>query len=265
MIRELARRLAELARRLRLRSSRQPDRRWTYHTSRTEVDEAIATVRPFTMLSRHRLESLYDQARHLETAGIPGSLVECGAWRGGAAGLVALANLKYGDRRRRLHLFDSFEGIPEPDEEVDGGRAIAEARRAGVGTGGRVIANPQFYEELGRGYGELERCRHLLEELIGYDPAYIEYHEGFFQDTVPSAADRIGEIALLHLDGDWYASTKTCMDHLYDSVVSGGLVVIDDYGAYDGCRKAVDEFLADRGLSVYLFQVDEEVRAFPKP
>ena len=79
------------------------------------------------------------------------------------------------------------------------------------------------------------------------------------------AAPAIGPIAILRLDGDWYASTKICLEHLYDQVVSGGFVIVDDYGTYEGCRKAVDEFLAARGLHVFLSHVDPDCRYWIKP
>jgi O-methyltransferase len=69
----------------------------------------------------------------------------------------------------------------------------------------------------------------------------------------------------LRLDGDWYASTKICLDHLYDKVLKGGFIIVDDYGAYEGCKKAVDEFLARRALDVRLQKVGSELRFFVKP
>lgn len=233
---------------------------------RDDLHLLIRTVRPYTMLSDARLASIYDQVMHLERNRIAGCFVECGAWRGGCAGLMALVNLRYGEAPRALHLFDSFEGIPEPDAAVDGERAVLEAERFGMKPSGRLIPNPQFYENMGRAVGRLEDCKHLLETVVCYPPGYIHYHKGFFQETVPAVSPEIGEIALLHLDGDWYDSTKVCLDGLYDLVTPGGLVTIDDYGAYDGCRKAVDDFFGSRGEPApYMHRVDTEVRVFAKP
>lgn len=71
-------------------------------------------------------------------------------------------------------------------------------------------------------------------------------------------------IAILRLDGDWYASTQICLEHLYDLVVPSGFVIVDDYGTYDGCRKAVDEFIAARGLTIHLEPVDSECHCWIK-
>lgn len=225
---------------------------------------AIGRVRQHTMLPYPRLEALFDQCRHVETTPLSGAYVQCGVWRGGSAGLMALANLQYGKARRPLHLFDTFAGIPQPDAQIDGPRAVGEAERAGIGTEGRLESNPGFYENMGRAVGRIDDSRGLLLDEIGYDEAEVHYHIGLFQETVPQAQD-LGPIALLHLDGDWYASTRVCLEHLYDRVVIGGLVVLDDYGAYEGCARAVDEFLRCRGIRAYLHPIDAESRLLIKP
>ncbi len=221
-----------------------------------EVHEKISIVREHSMLPYARLYSLYEQAVYCERAPIGGSFVECGTWEGGAIGLMALANLAHGRSRRDLHLFDSFEGIPEPDETMDGARAVHEARAAGGGAQGRLVALRDLYDSA----GTLEANRALLEETIGYDPSHLHYHQGWFQETLPRKAATAGEIAILRLDGDWYASTKVCLDHLFDRVVAGGFVIIDDYGRYDGCRTAVDDFLHREEIVTYLHRIDNEGR-----
>jgi O-methyltransferase len=228
-------------------------------SSQSEIQEMIARVSSHTMVTTPRLISLVHQVRLCEATGIPGAYVECGVWKGGAMGLMALANLKYGTMRRDLHLFDAFTEICEPDEKVDGDRAVQEARSwtRGGGTTGRLTPLTGFYDAFG-GPGSLEENVELLERTIGYDSERIHYHEGWFQDTLPRDAESVGPIAILRLDGDWYASTKTCLEHLYDQVVSSGFVISDDYGTYDGCRKAVNEFIAQRGLHVQTHKVDSE-------
>ena len=228
-------------------------------------EDDLAIVRDFTMLSRRRLLSLYECVVSCERNNLEGAYVECGVWKGGAVGLMALANLRYGNNKRHLHLFDTFEGVPEPDEKVDGERAIEEARKFGVQTLGRLTCNPQFYENMDREVGTLEINKTLLEQVISYHTDFIHYHKGFFQDTVPDIAHHVGTIAILRLDGDWYSSTKVCLDHLYDKVAKGGFVIIDDYGAYDGCKKAVDEFLSERAIRVRLRKVGSELRYLVKP
>lgn len=231
-----------------------------------DVREMIACIRGSTMVTLPRLISLVEQVRHCEQADVPGAFVECGVWKGGCMGLMALANLRYGKARRDLHLFDAFTEICEPDETIDGDRAVREVRawtRGAGGTAGRLTALTGFYDAFG-GPGTLEENVELLERKIQYDARKIHYHKGWFQDTLPTDASTVGAIAILRLDGDWYASTKTCLEHLYDQVVPSGYVIIDDFDTYDGCRKAVDEFIASRGLSVQLHRVDADCRYWVK-
>ena len=170
---------------------------------------------------------------------------------------MALANLRHGKVRRALHLFDSFEGVPEPDEKVDGSRAVGAVRAAGGGTSGRLVPVAMSAAPLGD-------CRTLLEDEIGYPAADLHYHVGWFQETLPHAAGDVGEIAILRLDADWHASTLVCLEHLFPRVVAGGFIVIDDYGEYEGCRNAVDAYLRDAGIRPYLHHVDSTGRYFIK-
>jgi hypothetical protein len=225
-----------------------------------EAVGCIEIVRKHTMLTYPRLVTLYQQAVHCEARSLPGSYVECGSWRGGAVGMMALANLKHGKRRRPIHVFDSFEGIPEPDAALDGAKAVEQVRSVGGEARGRLAAVSGFYEKFADGVGDLESNRHLLESIIGYDPSCLHYHKGWFQDTLPQVAPGMGEIAILRLDGDWYASTAVCLEHLHDHVVPGGFVIIDDYGCYEGCRRAVDEFRNERGITAFLHHIDGEGR-----
>lgn len=230
-----------------------------------EAVSAIHVVRQHTMLAKRRLVTLYEQVAYCERNAIPGAFVECGVWKAGAVGLMAIANLRRSPRRRPLHLFDAFDDICEPDAAVDGDRAVREARELSGSTepAGRLQALPGFYDRVG-GHGTLGEARHLLEQAIGYDPAFLHYHVGWFQETLPQVHEEIGPIALLRLDGDWYASTMVCLEHLYDKVVPGGIVILDDYGAYEGCRRAVDEYLARRDARPYLSPVDSDCRYFIK-
>ena len=104
--------------------------------------------------------------------------------------------------------------------------------------------------------GPIEDNRELLFQEIRYPEKKVHFHQGWFEETLPKDAPGIGKIALLRLDGDWYSSTKVCLDHLYSHVSKFGVVVIDDYGHWEGCRKAVDEFLAKLGSPVMLHHVD---------
>ncbi|HEV2446010.1 MAG TPA: TylF/MycF/NovP-related O-methyltransferase, partial [Candidatus Sulfopaludibacter sp.] len=211
------------------------------------IKAAARTVAAHTMASLERLATLWQQVRYLDRYGIGGALVECGVWRGGCAGMMALAHLHAGGpATREIHLFDSFQGLPQPDRRFDGMEAVAMA--AGRADG---VAAP-----IGACVASAEDSRQLLVDLIGYPSHLVKTHAGWFEDTLPLAAPAVGPVALLRLDGDWYRSTKICLEHLYDQVSAHGVVVIDDYGHFRGCRKAVDEFVEKLGIPILMNHID---------
>lgn len=205
------------------------------------------------MLPEERLASLYEQVKYLDRAGIEGALVECGVWKGGAVGLMALAT-GASEGARQLHLFDSFTDICEPNPEMDGEKALQEAGDPRSLTG-ELRPMEGAYDSVG-GHGTVDACNSLIVDRIGYPRELVNYHIGWFQDTLPEVAPSLGQIALLRLDGDWYDSTKVCLEHLFDLVVPGGFVVVDDYGVYEGCSRAVNDFLGARQISLFLNSVD---------
>ena len=152
---------------------------------------------------------------------------------------MALTLRKLGERRP-LWVFDTFEGLPAPTRD-DPDYPIAD-----LWTGGCV--------------GSLEEVRRLFHTLGVADG--VEFVKGLFQQTLPQS--RIGGIALLHIDGDWYESVKACLEHLYDKVTPGGWIQFDDYGYWQGARKAVDEFFQKRGIGERLEQIDYSGRVFKK-
>ena len=100
----------------------------------------------------------------------------------------------------------------------------------------------------------IDSVRTVCERLGVFD--IVRPIKGFFEDTLPKVGDELSPIAMLHMDADWYASTKVILDNLYDRVVGGGVIQIDDYGHWDGCREAVHEFAAKRGLRFELRPID---------
>lgn len=220
-----------------------------------------------TMLPYARTAVLYESVAHCERVGVNGSFVECGVWKGGAVGVMAQANLAYGSTPRELHLFDSFTDICEPDPQFDASDIVDETTKlTGERTfSGELVPLTGIYDGLG-GHGSIEVCRALLVDELRYPETNIHFHPGWFQDTVPAAVSDgdPGEIAILRLDGDYYASTRVCLDGLYDKVASGGFVFIDDYGAYEGCRKAVHDFFESRGISPFLHYADDICRYWIK-
>jgi hypothetical protein len=222
-----------------------------------EAAAALARVAGHTMISYERAVTLYQQVRHLELNGIEGALVECGVWKGGASALMALANIEHGSKRRELFLFDSFQGLPEPTKR-DGAAVMAKAQRLA----GRNLSGSGALEPIGWDRASRRDCEEIFR-TVGYPAEHVHYHEGWFQETLPRTTG-IGAVALLRLDGDWYESTKVCLEILYPKVVPGGFVVIDDYGHHEGCREAVDEYRREHGIREFLHHIDTTGRYWIK-
>jgi O-methyltransferase len=200
-------------------------------------------VRDWTMTSHSRVFALIVAVRHVVEQRVPGAMVECGVWRGGSMQAVALTLLDRGVRDRELHLFDTFTGMPAPTDED---------RRVKGPPARELMAGRPRSDNIWA-IADLADVRTGMA-VTGYPAERIHYHPGLVQDTIPEQAPE--RIALLRLDTDWYASTKHELAHLYDRLVPGGVLVIDDYDYWEGSRQAVDEFLAETGARLLLVPVD---------
>lgn len=195
--------------------------------------EAVRKALPHSLVGPHGLEKTYDAVVDVVQRGVPGDLVECGVAQGGSSAVMALA-LRDCAEPRRLWLFDSFEGLPDPtvdDYDADSGA-----------TGAHIRPLPK-----GSCLGTYEEVHDLMSGYLGLGNDQFEMVQGWFQDTVAAAAEKVGPIAVLRLDGDWYESTKVCLEGLYENLSPGGLLIIDDYHSCFGAKRATDEFLAARG------------------
>lgn len=159
--------------------------------SKLQAIDQIRLVRPYTMLPFTRLLTLVSQVKYCEERNIPGDYMECGVWKGGAVGLMALGNKKYGSRRRHLHLFDVFDDICAPDSIIDGERAVSTVFKytqiSSVESLCRVPKDTPlsgFYKSFG-GNGTIGACRELIVSKIGYNPRFVHFHKGWFKDTMP--------------------------------------------------------------------------------
>lgn len=215
--------------------------------------EIVSKVRPFSMTSVERLLATINAVQYIVKADIPGAIVECGVWRGGHMMAAALVLRELGVERE-LVLFDTFQGMTEPDERD---RDIAGAKASN-------IFHAHSNRKKGKGWCEasLEDVRSNMAST-GYTTDRIHYVKGAVEDTIPLHAPVA--IALLRLDTDWYASTLHEFVHLYPRVSHRGVVAIDDYGHWQGARQATDQYLAEHGIRVLLERVDYTCRQFIKP
>ncbi len=209
------------------------------------VQRILQRVKPFSMTSEARLAAVCDAVRYVETRGIEGDIVECGVWKGGSSMALALALLEQGSTSRSLYLYDTFEGMSEPtqhDTEVHGGATA------------KSLLAQSDKEALVWAYSPLDEVKGNLAST-GYPAELIHFIKGKVEDTIPETIPE--RIAILRLDTDWYESTRHELEHLFPRLLPGGVLIIDDYGHWDGARKAVDEYFSRPDVPYpLLFRVD---------
>ena len=189
-----------------------------------------------TFLSEAKFLSMRDVIRQLKRKGVPGDFIEYGIALGGSAIYLSSET----DERRRFRGYDVFGMIPAPGEQDDErSRVRYEVIRSGRSEG---IGGDIYY-----GYQEnlFDRVCETFK-LFGYrvDGTKIVLHRGLFEDTVWFAPG--DQVALAHLDCDWYDPVKLCLERTAEVLSPGGFMILDDYNDYVGCRKAADQFLAAR-------------------
>ena len=214
----------------------------------TEYDEFIELYefcRPYTMTSIERMFALYKSIEYIVKNDIPGDFVECGVWRGGSAMLMALTLLKFKQANRKIYLFDTYEGMSAPTEDdVDIHRRKASDQLEATTT------------EKQNSIWCLATYDTVQQNVIStnYPADNFKLIKGMVEDTIP--ANNPGQLALLRLDTDWYASTKHELTHLFPLLAGKGVLIIDDYGHWQGARKAVDEYIAEKNIPILLNRVD---------
>lgn len=206
----------------------------------------IAECRPFTMASDERLLATIDAVRHVVRSDIPGALVECGVWRGGSvlAMIRTLQELDVDDRH--VWCFDTFTGMTPP-----GGADVSRYSPPATDTWREA---DERGERAWGGYFDADVFgRDQVAELLagtGYPNERIHLVAGPVEDTIPAEAP--DAIAILRLDTDWYESTRHELGHLYPRLGAGGVLIVDDYGHWEGAARATDEYFAAADASAPL-------------
>lgn len=235
-LRELEATRAKLRRtRAQLRDARSRLAEATYDLS-PEVEEVIERARAehLSYLRKNDLRELATIAADADANQLPGLIVEAGTARGGSAIVMAAAKAP----ARGMKVYDVFGMIPPPSEQ-DGPdvhrryEKIAGGEAKGVGGDTYYGYRDDLYEEVKASFSRLG---------VPVDEHNVELVQGLFEDTI----DLDEPVAFAHLDGDWYESTLTCLERIAPLIVPGGRIVLDDYDHWSGCRRAVDEYFADR-------------------
>lgn len=210
------------------------------------ADQSILQrVAAFTMTSTARQVALLEAVHYVVRRGIVGDFVECGVWRGGSSMIVALALAQLGVHDRDLWLFDTYEGMTPPtdlDTSLDG-----------------LLASELLASQSPDDASSVWCCASVDEVRAnmlstGYPPERIHLVKGAVEKTIPATAP--ASIALLRLDTDWYESTRHEMNHLFPRVSPNGVLIVDDYGHWQGARRAIDGYLREQQEHYLMLRLD---------
>lgn len=215
-----------------------------------EEIQIIEKVLPWTMTSPERLYAVIQAIKYLCASGIEGDIVECGVWKGGSMAAAALALLNLRHTSRDLYLFDTFEGMTEPtSKDMDYlGRPASEVLKQYPGT--QCVGAP------------LQQVKDVLYGT-GYPQERIYFVRGDVLNTIPESAPT--SISLLRLDTDWYESTRHQLINLFPRLNKNGVIIIDDYGHWEGARLACDEYFTQNRVPILLNRIDYTGRIGLKP
>jgi hypothetical protein len=209
-------------------------------TDRTskEFKEIYQNVRPYTMTSIDRIWALHNAVKYVHNNKIEGDIVECGVWRGGSSMVSALTLLNNSDIQRSIYMYDTYEGMSEPT-----GEDVSVLGDTGEAT----------WQGINQCYADLEDVSTNIYGT-GYPKDKIKLIKGKVEETIPNTIP--DKISLLRLDTDWYESTYHELVHLFPRLVKGGVLIIDDYGHWQGARKAVDQYFEENNIPILLNWID---------
>lgn len=201
-----------------------------------KLETFIKIVQPFTMTSEERIKSLFESLEYIRTNNIKGDIVECGVWKGGNI-LGVINYLNFYNEKRDVWLYDTFEGMTHA-ESID----IDLNNVSGKMWEGKCDASIDYVKSV------LKTCP--------YSEDLIHYVKGDVCQTLLNKENIPSEISLLRLDTDWYKSTKSEMEILYPKLSEKGVLIIDDYGHWNGAKKAIDEYLENNKINKVLNKID---------
>jgi hypothetical protein len=210
----------------------------------------IEQARPHSMTSVARLAALIDAVRYCVGRDVPGAFAECGVWRGGSILAMILTLQELGVQDREIYLYDTFEGMTRPtardtSQFEDSAFERWDEEAGAVRAQWRQAFAPDVLNE--------EVVRQVVL-ASGYPAERLHFIAGPVEQTLPQRAP--ARLALLRLDTDWYESTRHELVHLYPRLEIGGVLILDDYGHWDGCRRAVDEYFSSEAPPVLLSRID---------
>lgn len=204
---------------------------------------------PYTMVSTERLYAIYKAVEYIVKNNIEGDFVECGVWRGGCAMMMAKCLVKWKATNRKIYLYDTYEGMTLPTEKD-------------VSYSGEKAKDT--FNQLATGADSSAWCDASIEDVTqnlyatNYPKENLVFVKGKVEDTIPAQIPN--KISLLRLDTDWFESTHHEMIHLYPILASKGVLLLDDYGHWQGAREAVDSYFKANSINMLLSRIDYTCR-----
>ena len=212
------------------------------HYEQSDID-IYNYVKKYTMTGERRVMSLLDSVSYIEKHEIPGDIVECGVWAGGSMMAVAKKLIHLNNQSRSLYLYDTFEGMTKPSEHDKS-------------THGPAIETFNAMQQDSHNawcYAGIDEVRENMRST-GYADEKIEFIKGDVLKTIPGTIPE--RISLLRLDTDFYESTLHELEHLFPRLSKHGIIILDDYNYWQGCRKAADEYIERNNIQIFLHGID---------
>jgi O-methyltransferase len=189
-----------------------------------------------SMIGLKRMENIEFCVNDTIKNNVPGDLIETGVWRGGSVifmrALLKAANVS----DKTVWVADSFEGLPKPDEVK---------YTADKGDDHYTLSDVLAIS--------LDEVKHNFEKY-GLLDNQVKFLKGWFKDTLPTAP--IDKLSVLRLDGDMYESTINALDNLYPKLSRGGYIIVDDYGAVEGCKLAIHDYRNKFNITEAIIDID---------
>lgn len=212
----------------------------------SEFIDIYESCKEFSMTGVERMFSLYKAVEYIVKNHIEGHFVECGVWRGGSSMVIAKTLLKFNCTDKLIFLYDTYEGMSAP--------TVKDVNKDGY------LADKMLSNSRKEDTNSVWCCADLDDvksNMIstGYPISNISFIKGKVEDTIPNIIPD-QKIALLRLDTDWYESTLHELNYLYPLLCKNGVLIIDDYGHWQGARQAVDEYFANTKTNLLLNRID---------
>jgi len=217
--------------------------------------EEYQSIEPYTMTSLERVYALKTAVQYLVNNNIRGSYVECGVWKGGSCMMIANTLMQLNALSEEIWLYDTFSGMTNPtNEDIE-----IETNLKGM----------ELLDNINKSTDKFNMWAYAPKDIViknmestGFPTDKIKYIQGKVEETL--IQHRPSKIALLRLDTDWYESTKKELEDLYPLLVNGGVLIIDDYGHFEGAKKAVDEYFKKINQYPLMHRIDYSGRLIIK-